>query len=489
VLRRGADLLVMNLGRFFARLSMYRAARSVPMWVLVALAVVFYLLAGIGKAEAHEHNEPIHGDSCLSFGHNCSQEQAWRACGIRVDNLTTVNGPAGWSFYCAAPAGFNDRTQSRSVSPSGTDSIERNYLWTSGHCSAGSSWDQNANGCQNDNERCLNKNDAISNPAAMVGAYGNCFDGCRIGQRTDDIKKTGTVEVAGAPASLAFGSIGYTGETCSSNDPLPEFKDNTACTMVTGATAGNQTVCVRPDGRHCYAKDANNVTTFCWQPGEVGEQFADNVIQKREPGDKTQNPTPPTPPEGDTLNQDGPATKTTTTINNTTSTTTVTNYSTGSGASPRPGTGTGVPGDGSGDGPGTGDGDSNSVGGSGDCTAGWQASGDAILGAILGELWQTRCAGEGKEGDNASDAGSFGDAADAMEVDPAGFFGEGSGGSGIDEGWFTFGGATCPSFPNIEIPGTGQSWVPPPELCSAIQGLGLLFTLIAYVWALRIVGS
>lgn len=480
----------MNMGRFFQRLALYRAARGVPTWVLVALALGFWALAAFDarahymgtdtKAVAYDKMQ-AHIVTWKNYCTNSIQPSRPDRFHVTLEYYEDNSHPAFMATYKCWLDGST---------PTNVNHINTQQWHYNTACPTGEKYVRESDSCVDPAEQCLNKNDQISNPTSMVGAYGSCIAGCRIGQRTDDVKKTGSVEVAGAPAPLQFGSIGYTGETCSGNDPLPEFKDDTACTMVTGATAGNQTVCVRPDGRHCYAKDANNVTTFCWQPGEVGEQFADNVLQKREPGDKTQNPTPPTPPDGDALNQDGPSTKTTTTINNTTTTTTVTNYSTGSGASPRPGTGTGVPGDGSGDGTGTGDGDSNSVGGSGDCTAGWQSSGDAILGAILGELWQSRCAGEGEKGDRVSDAGSFGAAADAMEADPAGFFGAGNGpGAGIDEGWFTYGGTSCPSFPVVEIPGTGQTWTPPAALCEAIAALGLLFTLIAYVWALRIVGS
>ena len=65
----------------------------------------------------------------------------------------------------------------------------------------------------------------------------------------------------------------------------------------------------------------------------------------------------------------------------------------------------------------------------------------------------------------------------------------GEGGTGINEGWVSFGSGSCPQFPDFRIPGTDLVWSAPSQFCTIGAALRALFILCAYVWALRIVSD
>lgn len=476
----------MNLGRFFQRLALYRASRRVPLWVLVALSVGFYLLAGIGKAHAATVTSP----ACPTTS-SCTISEAYAAVAAMGNASTcplfglseSYSIWAGWSgdySETGTVVSRNGRCKTSAGSYSGHNTIRA--LHSGVQCAnPEATYDPTTHLCSDPGptpEECLNRNDAIYNDAVMSGMLtAQCVQGCKVGHMPGEDHKEVMYSSGTGSASILFGRVGFTGETCTGETPPPDFTAPEVCSDVAG-----QTVCATPDGKHCYSLKPGVATKHCWTPGSTGEKAVGDLLQKREPGDKTASPTPPTAPDGETFNQVGTPIKSTTTIGPTTINTTTTNYQTGNGTDARPGTGTGT-GDG---GDGGDDGNDNAVGGNGDCETGWLPSGDAILSALLGEAHKTRCQGERDAGNAGTDADTLGAAADALEGESGSIWGNGASGDGLSETWFSFGGGACP-IDDFSVTVKDITIAAPQQLCDLGAALGTLFILIAYAWALRIV--
>lgn len=347
---------------------------------------------------------------------------------------------------------------------------------------------------------------------------------------------------------LCSGSLEWSGNSCSvppgappQEDEPPTRPDQSSCVP----SADGQTFCLKPSGEACYSH-ANGRQT-CWMPTETGTKPDGSNLQKRDAGTEAIPPANPNLPTGDTLEKSGESVNTTTTVSgaggSTTINTTTTNYVTQHGTSAAPGQADqGEAGDGSGGGAEGGDGDEDkgSIEGGGDCEAPPVArGGDPIMVAVVDQAWATRCAVEagnaakvtGDVGDCKSDFSVEGTNANAEQLramrvaicgaekraeeskaenkevadgtaselagyesqladaEARGIFGTGSGapGTGINPGWLSFGGGSCPVI-SFEFPGVG-TWEPPPAFCDLILALSLLFQLIAMVWALQIIGS
>lgn len=351
-------------------------------------------------------------------------------------------------------------------------------------CIAPETWDSNEKKCVDKRLQCQARNDSLYGPDGPVPVprdwTSKCIDGCSLSLTNP------TTTLVNGVGTIYRGVLNYSGDTCGTNpepsqEPTPERVDAQDLKRQQCTPSGDgQSFCLKPDGKHCYT--ASTGRQICWTPGETGTKTDGPTMQKRIPG--TESPTAPTPPEGETLQPPKTPVQTNTDgVSTTTQTWTTTNGTDGGGEHD------GEPADGSGTGDGEGEG--NTVGGTGDCEgAGYAPTGDPVLGAALQESWKQRCNGEKDSKGNADNATTLGDAADGMEPGAGdGVISAGPLGTGVTDTWFSYGGTTCPTFPAVTIPGTELTWEAPPQFCEAIQAFGLLFQLIAGVWALRIVGS
>lgn len=349
----------------------------------VVVVIVGLVLAYFGLNDAHAHDFVESNGTGRVYA--VSQSEAWAACEASRAQAQAEKPTWGY-FVCEYSATatvtktFNGVTRQyegeircRAASSASTAKYSCNYnnmgfsaksnefWWRVGvQCpESGQTYDPVTHACTAPGpteEDCLNRNDAINGPG-VVGATNACVDGCRVGPKPGGDHKLTTFTSGTVSASIFSGEVGFTGETCSApSEPMPDLSKPQECAMA----GDGQTMCVKPDGMHCYATSSSNVTQHCWRPGETGTKTDGNRVQKREAGDKTANPTPPNAPEGDTLSQVGDPKKSTTIINGDVVTTTTTNYQTGSGAEAGPPGG--EPGDGTGGEDGDGD-DAGSVGG------------------------------------------------------------------------------------------------------------------------------
>lgn len=422
----------MNLGRFFQRLALYRASRNVPLWVLVALAVGFYLLAGIGEAHAQTY--------VCGAGGGCNPQQAYSECmaqqaayadpAVRPNLDPSTNRCETTANPATATSGKWQGKTNFDGSTNWSGGSER--YWSVG-CPVGTEWNDATKTCGDPPptpEECLARTNLGS--MSSTGSSGTtCSDGCTF--EPDQVERIG-VQIGTGPMIYTAPSWKATGGTCTAgpaNEPTPLVNDQ-AC-----LDAGNgMTMCLRADGMHCAS--ASTGKQICWRPGETGTKTTDDVAQKRVPG--TNPATPPTPPEGETFNQ-GPSTTTTTDKNGTTVTTTTTNFTT-TGGTDAGGEDSGVPGDGSG-GDGAGEGDDLA-----DCEGCDTSDGSA-----------------GHEGDTIWGA----DETLEFAADEAGL------------GY----GTTCPAVPDIGLLSSagGLDWA---GLCEVLQALGLIILAAAHMHALYI---
>lgn len=335
-------------------------------------------------------------------------------------------------------------------------------------------------------------------------------------------------------AKLYRGVMEYTGNpgsSCTTAPTEPEAEEAVAeippqeCRQISG-----QTVCVKPDGKHCYSGKTNSGRQFCWTPGEVGEKTDADALQKRNAG-TTPAPVVKTPPDNTAFVQDGTPITTQTTTGSATITTTTTNYTTDSGVDAGP-TDDGEPADGSD--PGSSDPDSpGSVTGGTECdTPPAVDGGDPLLANIILQTWGTRCATEdanavtssGEIGDcsspftvegppedanvqklkgiradicgryeegekNGADAEAFGVEADGLEPGAGeSIFGTGDASGGLSESFISYGSGTCP-VAELTFSIGEQTFTPPAAFCDIGAALRALFRLIALVWAIHLLGS
>jgi hypothetical protein len=260
-------------------------------------------------------------------------------------------------------------------------------------CPAGQTWSTSNFSCV-DPAACLARNADAKNPNAIVGGgAGTCIAGCTykfVANTSTTIVSTG-----GNGNVVSSGQFQFDGTVCQTAPPAG-FDPNIAQQQCVAAGSG-QTMCIKPDGQHCYT--ASTGRQICWTPGETGSKTDNNVLQIRGPG--TTAPAPPTIPN-DTLTVSGTQTNTSATTTSGTVTTNVTNYVTGSGTTPPVGTPSGEPGDGSG-----GAKSSGTCGGasqnpcdtagsaSGSCSVAPTYTGDPVLGAILIQEWKNHCTANG----------------------------------------------------------------------------------------------
>lgn len=405
-----------------------------------------------------------------------------------------------------------------------------------GDCPGGTEWVEDLGRCF-DPEECTARNGAENGFPAINRVHtfqSACLDGCRYSMQSGGGSCTSWPANPGS--QLCTGVFQFSGETCTvppegdgGDEPQPDPGEGECKTHPTSGL----TSCVQPNGEQCVS--TNSGASICWATGETGQKSSGSDAQTRGPGTAEPTPTPPTPPETfDPGQKKGPETSTTTTYNpngtTTTTTTTIVNNTTTHGTTP-PGTpGKGPGGGGSPEG----EGDENTASGGQDCDTPPVVKGDAALGMIATQTWATRCAvekidsaatvtgdvGDCKspftvEGDNANvhqlralraklcgdeerieddvvsmvDGASAFDAAIAdLDIDPSEAFGDGEEGGGIGSIVTTRfgGGGACPA---ITATVAGRTWTTPPEFCSALAALRLLFIAISTIWALRILGG
>lgn len=395
--------------RWFGRILAHAFARR------IALVIVAGLLAwaGIGRAEA----------AC-----NQTSGRAW-SCTTQAEAATKI-AQVGSVANCQAVYGGNweiDSFRKRDLAPgqltiygecygayNGNPKVW-NVTWeahytTSGGCTGSTSWDpvkvECASACPTgwdidpyapgqclDAQKCQARNAQINTEVMRVGGD-VCVPvgGCAFEASSSDIASTmvnnagsmvrARYSYSGRPASACPGSPeGVTPEEQDANKPSDTKQK---CTQL-----ADQTVCVRPDGLHCYSINGKPNLAHCWQPGETGQKTQEDTAQKRDAG-PSEIPPNLNLPNGDTLQKVGQSVTTTTTktVNNVTTvtTTTTTNYKTQNGTN----AGTqnqAQPADGTGDAPS----DGNTASGGGDCATKPVVS-DPAMEMIATQAWATRCA-------------------------------------------------------------------------------------------------
>jgi hypothetical protein len=488
--------------------------------------------------------------ACNQWSQCVAQQQA--ASGNNWTNVRCVNRSAaavGGSPYVggyepiyggSGTSGFNigDYFRYLSTCPSGST---WNNTTNTCNCPAGQTYNVATNTCETPCDgvlqpdgtckSCDDLNDEPGSPfleGNIVRNYrSRCIGGCMLTMSGGGCT---TTSVLGITTMTCSGSFRYT-TSCSANPPPPEGPSDDRPEPTeeppqdcVPAGAG-QTFCRKRNGDECY--NASTGRQICWKPGETGDKGDANVLQTRGPGTQPKPPSQPTTNAGDPYNPTGtPITNTTTTINNSTVTNTITtttrNHTTGSGTNAKP-TNDGESDDGRD--PQDGDPDGTTATGGGNCETPPIVSGDAALNMVANQAWATRCAVEagnaanvtgdvgdcqspftvegdnanaeqlramramicGEENSNAADSDSLGNAADGMEPGEGDsvFAGDGSGGT-LSTSRFGGGGA-CPDI-SFTLP-TGGTFTTPPQMCSILAALRLLFLAIATIWAIRIIGS
>ncbi len=471
----------------------------------VFLVVVLALLAwvGIGRAEAQTWDfgscQTVNGSVCPNPG------AAYAAARARADEfkVTAEDNIHGTKFQVCGPytlnydaAGTTHPAVGFGVLPA-DDSCRRitnywNYWPSSWECPNGTVWDESSLSCRNPNE-CMDK--APLGNSIIGGAQTSvCVEGC-----TFEPEGVPSGTMLGDGSVLTFGT-GWkpTGGFCSVDDPgAPQPSEEEVCREQPG---NGMTVCVKPDGRHCYSTKMNG-RYLCWNPAETGEKTDGPTKQVRNAGD---TPIPPSLnlPSGDTLEQ-AESTTTQTTINNNTSTTTTTNYNTqhGTDAGPPQGSNQGEDGDG-GDGEGDGEGDGDVQGG-GDCSNPPSCSGNPLACWAIQHNWRQAC----EAADSDLFGGALGEVMDAFANEQAAEAVEwgaelGSDGEGdldlhrevreipiedLDDSGFLPAGK-CPQFDTPTVNGKALpiNFAP---MCGMLENVGYLVLGLAYFLAFRIIGG
>lgn len=325
------------------------------------------------RGEAYAFSEQLaitKGGQCAPYGF---KRAAW------VNPPTIANAEQHW-VVCANSSGGDSYWTATRV----------DYNGANGGCPVDAPWDEATRTCKPafDSAACLARNEDLPQSNVVVFSGSVCMDGCEYGEVS-----VNRVTVGGQ--TIRQGQLGYTGNSCGTNPPPPTgFDPETPPSQACVPAGAGQTVCVKPDGQHCYSGPIGRSMQFCWRPGETGQKTDGDAAQVRGPGT-----TPPTgtPPPGETLNPSGdPITSTSELTNGATVTTTTQTFTTGSGTDAGDGN-DGEPSDGSG-GPGSGgDGDEGSAGGGAGCDAPPVCSGDPVNCAILEQTWRNRCSGNGNK--------------------------------------------------------------------------------------------
>lgn len=320
---------------------------------------------------------------------------AYRACGVSKRS-PSING----TYRTRAFANANCNA---STSPN-------IWTWTQ-ECENG--WDDSTKLCKPTASECLAHN---SEPGFMgVGETTRNFRSACVGGCDFRVQPGASIVSVGGVEAVS-GVFEFTGDVCEVEQPVVEEEQakNPApqeCVPVgNDATGRAYTVCMKPDGRHCYSGAPER--QICWRPGETGEKADGPVLQKREVGG---TPTPPSSssPPGTTLQADGIPMTSTTTVGGNTFITTTNNYTTGGPEVDPSQPPAGEPDDGSGS-PGEGEGDEGSVTGGVNCDDPPVVQGDPILANIVLQTWGTRCAAE--SADKVSTTGDLYDCSSSWSV-------------------------------------------------------------------------
>lgn len=401
--------------KWFAHLFAHALARRIA-YVVVALLLAW---VGIGRAEAQTASCVLQtGSGYASTWVNCaSREDAYNkaselAALIPANYLQgkctpweIASRPVQWNgakAYTAGAANANGCTWKPGLAS-----------WPGAECPIGKSWDDAKKRCAvqcpggfgedpynpgqcMDEDKCTARNSSINTSALRIGG-----DTCvNLGGCAFEADTSGSVSAATSEASLTMYPYSYSGRpgsACAAPPPPdPEPPEPKPECIPAG---GGQTMCIRPDGQHCYSSAPGKSSGFCWKPGETGEQTQGPDRQDRKPG------TDPPPPNlnlnnGDTLQPKpgGPITSTTNTGGNTIITTVI-NYGTTNGTNAGSGSGKGDSGTGDiskpgggGNDTGGGGGDGTSASGGADCKSPPIVQGDAALNMVATQAWATRCA-------------------------------------------------------------------------------------------------
>lgn len=431
--------------------------------------------------------------SCSAPGDNCNKAQAYAAAQAFGAQQTggTVCGNATRTIDTFEtypdPANLENRWKNRylcrySSTSTGWVSPATTWVYVT-VCPSGSYWDEASKTCKSSNpcpdggtwsdaqQACISP-ECQAKPAlvGVIGAGGAIMDGgcCYV---PDTSQKTVDVKIGNNPSQIG-GTYKATGAVCTSNQNPKAPKSEQHCAEIDG-----QTLCAMPDGRKCAKTSTGKYN--CFGNGETGQKTDGPTLTKVDAGP---NHTAPnlTLPSGDTLNKTGgPTTVTTTTTigpSTTTNVTNISNYNTSNGTNAGGGNqGTDSPGDGEGEGDGNG-----ATGGS--CSSGWAVTGDALLGAILGEAHKSRCAGEKSDSDLKNDAGVLNGEAGGDEGNVGDLFLPGEGSTNLSRTEIVLGGGQCPPWPAVQV--AGMSFQPPAMFCEVVAALKLLFIASAYAWAL-----
>lgn len=483
-----------NIGKMFASAMIRKVAYTVA---ALAIGVVVSLF-GTGEAKAHTGN--VHTDAGESYSHceaylSTRGEASWAKRCIYQASISALGGKSG---YSAQVYSFG------------------NWVFTGHHygqlgdeCPGGNTWDDTSKTCF-DVSQCASK-PSMSNKK-MVGGTGNACSGGCLFEATDALQ-------VGFPGAGPNGETVYyskemkpSGGACPAGTPAPQALSEGVqdCKPV-----GTLTQCIKADGQHCTK--VSGTRQVCWKPGETGLKTDGPSAVVRQAG--MNPPAAPTPPPGETYDQQGnPTTVTTTQPGKPNSTTTqnvfVTTNGTNAGGSG--GGDSGEPGDGTG---GEGEGEGTAAGGT-SCEDPPIVSGDEPLRMVATQAWATRCAIEA--GNAVTTTGDIGDCQATFTVEGTGphvetlkakraqICGDASqiaeadaflaGEEGKDNGFFApegpapsfdltrvaFG-SGCPALPAVSI--GGVVWSPPGAFCDLIGLLRLLFIAVATLWGVRIVAS
>lgn len=376
--------------------------------------------------------------TCGTWEANCSKAQAAQACEVRKSSFS-MNGfvtprcrdvPQGagtnGNFACEVY-----RSSQGVWTQCGVDGKGQAYfLYTNTSCPAGQTWNSALNKCQTqcdvgevpdpenpgqclNSQKCLNKNvnqQGIGSRTWKKRCYSGCMlewqdDGSASSKKTTVYNANGTIATNGI---VYTGKFEYTGELCPVENPAPgqppelEDEKETKPSENECVKMGNQTACVKPDGKVCAA--ASTGKEICWAPHETGTKTDQQYMQTKTPGE---NPTPQALglPNGDTAEKVKDDFKMKQESSGQASMTTLSTYATMSGANAgaknqgqKAGT-DGTQGGGNGTGDGSGEQcpegeeceEKNESSGGETCDSPPQSKGDGLLAMIAHQAWQTRC--------------------------------------------------------------------------------------------------
>lgn len=476
------------LARYATRVAVRR--------VVYVLVIALLAWIGIGRAQAAD---------CRSSSDHCSISEAIASCnssaGMMDRPATCVRDehtPTTGTFTCRVSWSSGNYTcgyYGENFADPRIFGAGNQFVYDSG-CPAGTEWNDSTGTCFNP-EECLSKPPLGGTfHSGSTIASSMCSGGCSFAPAPGENDVAISLDGGSTWVTVGGGWV-PTGEACAVGEPPAQLmNDGQECLDVDG-----QSVCVKPDGRHCY--EASTGRQICWQPGETGEKTDGETLQKTNAGDQ---PIPPNMqlPNGDTLEQSDPPINTTTQTGDRTINTTTTNYNTQHGTNADGDDGSndsGEPSDGSGGG-GEGDGEDGSASGGETCAAPPVCTGNALTCYAINQEWFNACDSSG-EGMSALDALTTQALNESYGEDGPDWTGElGSDGEGdldtfrrveqitgaeLDDSGF-LGGGQCPSFPVPDVAGTALN-IDFSIICELLENVSHLVMAAAYFLAFRIIAG